>query len=147
MQRMQGVRSQKFLAKLLPACGCAFLTGCMVTTTPLVKGLTNVREVELGMLKEEVQKMMGTEVVIGYDRSDNQSATFAPVTVKNPIRSENLKAQGKTYEVIYYFTQINDADGTINDDELTPMVFEKNKLIGKGWDFLSDLKKKNNAVR
>ncbi|MCK5179660.1 MAG: DUF3192 domain-containing protein, partial [Candidatus Omnitrophica bacterium] len=32
------------------------------------------------------------------------------------------------------------ADGIVTDDELTPLVFQENQLIGKGRSFLSELK-------
>ncbi|MBI3617053.1 MAG: DUF3192 domain-containing protein [Candidatus Omnitrophica bacterium] len=42
-------------------------------------------------------------------------------------------------DVLYYFSHIQRADGIISSDELTPLVFEKDILIGKGWDFFIDL--------
>ena len=120
---------------------CLLLMGCAVTTQPTLRKLTNISEITVGMTKQEVKAVMGGEVVIGYEKSDNASGTFVPVTMKNPIRTEYLKSAGKNYEVEFYFTQIKQADGTVSDDELTPMVFENNRLAGKDWDFLNNLKK------
>lgn len=32
------------------------------------------------------------------------------------------------------------ADGAVSEDELTPLVFEKDVLVGNGWNFLNQLR-------
>ncbi|MCJ7555009.1 MAG: DUF3192 domain-containing protein [Ignavibacteriaceae bacterium] len=44
----------------------------------------------------------------------------------------------KIFEVWYYYTDMKAYDGAITDDELTPVVFENDKLIGWGQSFLND---------
>ena len=79
---------------------------------------------------------MGEKTTIGYERPDPASSAYHPVTVSNPYHKEFLRGADKTYDVFYYFSHIQRADGIISSDELTPLVFEKDILIGKGWDFL-----------
>ena len=120
---------------------CLILAGCVVTTKPLTRQLTNVSDLSLGMTKQQVKAAMGGEVIVGYERDDSTSAQFVPVTMKNPVRIDYLQSAGKNYEIDFYFTQIKQADGTVSDDETTPMTFENNKLVGKDWDYLNNLKK------
>lgn len=129
------------MKKYLLPLWCLILAGCVVTTRPSAHQLTNVSDISMGSSKQEVERVMGAEVVVGYERSDNTGGTFVPITVKNPTRIEYVEGAGKKYEVEYYFTQIKQADGNITDDELTPMVFDHDRLVGKNWEFLNDIKK------
>lgn len=111
----------------------------MGTTKSVIKEISNTRKIVPGMSKQEVIDIMGEEIIIGYERDINKTEEFTPITQKNPYRSETMQGKGKKFEISYYFTQIKQADGLISDDELTPFVFEKDKLIGKGWVFLNNL--------
>ncbi len=130
--------------------GILFLSGCVSFNGESVSpqsvllrqnSLTNISALKAGMSYPEVTAIMGPFVKIGYKKSDYQTNGFEPITLRHPYRVETLSAQDKAYEVTYYFTVINNADGIIADDELTPLVFEDQKLIGKGWDFLFQLRK------
>lgn len=103
--------------------------------------LTNIEMVNVGMSYKEVTAILGASVRVGYQQSDQGPMVFEPINLKQPTRAEILNTQGKNYEVLYYFTGIHKADGMISDDELTPLIFQDQKLVGKGWDFLFRLKK------
>jgi hypothetical protein len=81
------------------------------------------------MGKSQVLNLMGT-----------RSVETELMTIKDPCRVETLTAtNGKTYEIVYYYTDTKKTHGTIADDELTPLVFEAGKLIGWGWSFLNQI--------
>ncbi len=132
-------------------CLLFFLTGCIMlperTAPPpvesapksVVRELTSISRVSLRMTKEEVKGLMGPSVTIGFEKSF-PSADFTPITIPNPQRTEVVKARWKTWEVEYYFTQVNQPDGIISDDELTPLVFKNGRLAGQGWAFLKTIK-------
>ena len=107
--------------------------------------LTRINSVRVGMTSLEVAATMGEKTTIGYERPDPASSAYHPVTVSNPYHKEFLRGADKTYDVFYYFSHIQRADGIISSDELTPLVFEKDILIGKGWDFLNKLKDQKTA--
>ncbi|MBI5415423.1 MAG: DUF3192 domain-containing protein [Candidatus Omnitrophica bacterium] len=125
------------------------LSGCVSLQTmpdapqaPAGQALRSSRidRVRVGMTYREAAATMGEKTIIGYERPDPQSEACTPVTVNNPYRKEFLRMAGRSYDVFYYFTNIRKADGIISDDELTPLVFENNVLIGKGRDSLNKLK-------
>ncbi len=128
---------------------CLFLSGCVsvemgmepqkIETGQVKKFLTNIDRVYVGMTKAEVIDVMGNRITIGYEHM-GEGSKAEPIFLKSPYRTEILKDTETTYEVMYYFTRIKKADGIIADEELAPLVFEKNKLIGKGQDFLFKLK-------
>lgn len=86
------------------------------------------------LTKEEVLMLMGTKTKrCGY--IDFFTA------VRNPYKTEILvDDKGKTYEVLYYFTNIGRSTRwekrLISNNNLTPFVFEDGKLIGLDWGSL-----------
>lgn len=143
------------MVKLITLMMCVLLTGCVhvvqednspLSNEPVAikkdvaKGLTNIDQVRVGMLYDEVSQLMGSSVNIGFKQNPNKPEGFEPITMKNPYRVEILTQNKKTYNVFYYFTHLVKTDGMVSDDELTPLVFDNDKLIGKGWDFLFKLK-------
>ena len=109
------------------------LVGCVSVETPVspsLSGMPSLEKVSKGMSVREVMEILGKEIVVGTPAH----------TIKNPYRYENFKVKGRTLEVLYYFTHVQQTDAVISDDELTPLVFENNQLIGQGWDFLNEIK-------
>ena len=49
------------------------------------------------------------------------------------FRIEILKDKDKTFEVVSYVAGIKGAEGVITKDDITPLIFEEDKLIGWGW--------------
>ena len=81
------------------------------------------------MTNEEVLQVMGTATVQTW------SGIYRDVKVTNPWRVEAYKADGKTFNVLFYYTDRKAADGAITDDELTPIVLVDGKVQGWGWSY------------
>ncbi len=140
--------------------GMLFLAGCStVAFEPAVpqsadkvfhdldgrRNLTNISHVYEGMTYLEVLSIMGDKINIGYRQDKSTLNVLEPITLKSPYRMEMLRAEDKVYNVIYYYTRIQKSDGIVSEDELTPLVFEGERLIGKGRDYLFQLKNKINS--
>lgn len=102
--------------------------------------LTKIETVKIGMTYKEVAGIMGDTVSIGYKESSSLEGAYEEIFVPNPYYDEVFQGSKTWYRVVYYFTHIRKADGIVTDDELTPLVFEENRLIGKGRSFLLNLK-------
>ena len=100
------------------------LTGCASSLEQMrTRNRENLLRLSLGMRKFDVLQIMGTETIKG---------------INNPYRVETPKSQnGELYEVLFYNTETKDNDGVVGENELIPIVFEENKVIGWGWAFLS----------
>lgn len=120
---------------LLVFCGCA------VTTSSFVRQMVDLRSIREGMTSAEVKTLLGDKVVTGYDLTDPRKKLGTPIIITNPYREKTFKTADKVYTVSYYFTSIKKQDGRITEDELTPLVFENNRLIGQGREFWVRLKK------
>jgi len=103
------------------------------------QNVERLRRVRVGMAKLEVLDVMGTETVLvchgAYTPCDARYAVMLP----NPYRIEVTQTvAGGVVEVVYYYTEMTKADDAITDDELTPLVFKDEELIGWGWTFVQD---------
>lgn len=91
-----------------------------------------ILKLSIGLTKEQAVKVMGHKKGGGW---------YGEPRVNSPYKSQILQTKEKTYEVLYYYTDIESRyyianPSTISDDELTPLVFENEVLLGWGKDFL-----------
>jgi hypothetical protein len=123
-----------------------FLSGCVTMNEETkstgsfpreLKSIAQMRMVATGMYKQEVRSILDEKVTIGYEQGKD-GQTYLPLTLNNPYRFETLKSGDRVFEVYYYFIGIKQTDGQISNDELLPLVFENDRLIGKGWSFLAE---------
>ncbi len=114
------------------------LVGCASLDKIRTKNRQNLNRLSVDMSKSEVYKLMGNETI----RAPVEQGAVNPYRrqrINNPYRSETLKGKdGKSYEVLFYYTDIKKQDGAITDDELTPIVLAGDKVVGWGWGFLND---------
>lgn len=92
----------------------------------------NLKRLAVGMTKEQAMAIMGTRTFRDEDDGD--------FVVPNPYRSESYQAlDGTMYELLSYYTDLNQSDYKLSKDEMTPLIFENGKLIGWGWVFVDKL--------
>jgi len=120
------------------------LAGCATVSLQDVTAVNrqNLLRLSIGMSKNEALNVMGTETKTAKVTL-HQYGNWAETPVENmkinsPYRNEILKGKDKTFEVLYYVTDVRKSDINISEDELTPLVFDNSKLIGWGWSFLND---------
>jgi len=113
------------LASVLVLFGCSNI---YLDTSDLLRARNTegLAKLTAGLGKVTVMEMMGTEPSKGVF-----------MWIDDPYRNETLTGKdGKSYEVLYYYTELKQRDDRITDDELTPLVFHDGKLIGWGYPFL-----------
>jgi hypothetical protein len=121
----------KFITQILII---TLLTSCMTTNSIRTMNRENLIKLSLGMTKQEVLNAMGGIKTITADDGTK---------INNPWRTEIMKGEDNNYyEILFYYTDIKNSDGAINDNELTPIILSENKVIGWGWSFLNDNVKK-----
>ncbi len=94
---------------------------------------SSLAQITNGMSKTQVYKVMGETIIVGYTSSK-------PMTINNPYKTEDIQVKESTYTVEYYVSRINQPDGVVTNDELTPVVFHDGIVIGKGWNYLKSLR-------
>ncbi len=91
-----------------------------------------------GMTRQDVQGVLGNKVIVGYELVDPAAQQYKPITVANPYRSEVITKGKRQFMTDYYLAGIQQADDVISDDELVPLVFQDDKLVGLGWTYLKE---------
>lgn len=86
---------------------------------------------EVGQTRQQVLEEMGTE-----PQTFNKGAFRSDGVVPNPYDSETHLMGSTEIEVLYYATNVQNTDGVITNDELTPLVLVDGILVGWGWTFL-----------
>lgn len=121
-----------------------FMAGCATTASQIrAKNKENMVKLYRGMTKETVLFVMGKkQLETTLDEKGLFKKPAGIVYINNPFKTEMLEGKGRVFEVLYYYTEKNKNDGEITDDELTPLVLEEGKLIGWGWNFFKNTKRK-----
>lgn len=97
----------------------------------------------VGISRDSVVRIFGDD-----DLTVRWGALGDTETYTQPYRTETLAGTKGTLLVYFYYTDRKAADGAITDDELTPVVFDNDRLIGWGWSFLdSSIQKYEIRVR
>ncbi|HSV43777.1 MAG TPA: hypothetical protein VLJ10_04400 [Candidatus Bathyarchaeia archaeon] len=145
---------KKFFSAGCLALVVAMVSGCALTyeqyeivqdPDPVLRRFISTSQLHEGLSPSEAKALLGDQVVIGYELSDRQAQYYKPLTLQNPYRSESYQAGNKTFLIEYYVMGINQSDDQITDDELTPLIYEQDRLTGWGWDFLRRYVKKDKA--
>lgn len=114
------------------------LVGCASLDKFRTTNRQNLNRLAVGMSKNEVHQVMGNETIRALAEQGARKE-FGMQRVNNPYRLETLKGKdGKSYQILFYYTDIKKVDGAITDDELTPIVLADDKVVGWGWGFLND---------
>lgn len=97
----------------------------------------NLLKLSSGMPKQDVIQLMGEcECENKFTNAVGQKWVFISAT--NPYRNQLHASNGKIVEILYYLTDLKNNDRAITDDELTPLFFENDKLIGWGNRYLDE---------
>lgn len=98
---------------------------------------SNLLKVDIGTTKARVLEVMGGVKKIQTHVNTTFVTKKHGIVINNPYSREfKTDSAGSTTEVLWYYTNTNKADGDITKEQLTPIVLEKNAVVGLGWDFL-----------
>lgn len=96
---------------------------------------TNISSVSDGMTQAQVKEQMGGSLIVKVPKTGKIPALnqlfkqpeFVNQYARNPKR---------VIDILWYFSTPKDQNGVISKNECTPMIFENDSLVGKGWQFL-----------
>ncbi len=109
---------------MLPACTRHYLR---IYRTEISANQQALPKLQLGMSAESVRAAMGEGEIINYGR----------LYLVDPWRAEAFSlADGVEVRILFYVTQPPRKYYRPEDHELTPIVFEDDKLVGWGWSYL-----------
>ena len=103
----------------------------------------NLLKVDIGVSKNKALDAMG-----GVQKIQTYTATSfvtkkESIIINNPINREfKTDSAGSTIEILWYYTNTNKADGNITKEQQTPIILEKNAVVGIGLDFYDEYAKR-----
>ena len=118
----------------LLSCGLSFEESS-TTLTEMSRRFISLRQLKEGMTKKEVQSLLPAEVIIGYELPNPAGEQYRPIIINNPQRSEFVAKGKKKYTVDYYLLGIKTPDDQTTDEELVPLIYLNDKLVGIGWTY------------
>jgi len=118
-----------------------FLAGCASLTISEVnsKNRENLVKLYVGLPRSSALAIMGNSPIT-LDCADASCKRAKQISIANPYRTETIQSIDKRFEVVYYAIDIKN-DCTVSEDGLMPLVFENDKLVGWGKEFLQSIKK------
>lgn len=119
--------------------GCAGAGSLVKITDAASNNRGSLSKIAVGMDKEQVMDIMGRDVI-------QARCCFWRVPIANPYKTEILQGQGKSFEVLYYFTDAPDTDCRIDEENLTPLVFLDGEIIGWGDGFMREVTVKYGVI-
>src|SRR6188472_3207185 len=97
---------------------------------------SNLLKVDIGVTKTKVLEVMGGIQKIQTYTNTSFVTKKESIIINNPFNREfKTDSAGNTLEILWYYTNINKADGNITKEQQTPIILEKNAVVGMGWDF------------
>lgn len=119
--------------RLLSVVLALLLSGCStyyygVYRKAISENQQGLQELQLGMSSAQVLSFMGKGEIVRYKK----------IHLVDPWRSESFDlVDGTNVLILFYLTQPpGEYYSRIEDQELSPIVFENDELVGWGWSYL-----------
>ena len=96
----------------------------------------NLLKIDIGVTKNKALEVMGGIQKIQTYASTSFMTKKEDIVINNPLNREfKSDSAGNTIEIVWYYTNTNKAEGNITKEQQTPIILDKNAVIGMGWDF------------
>ena len=103
----------------------------------------NLLKVDIGVTKTKVLEVMGGVQKIQTYTSTSFMTKKESIIINNPFNREfKTDSAGNTIEILWYYTNNKKAEGDITKEQQTPIILDKNAVVGLGWDFYEDYAKR-----
>lgn len=142
------------MKKILMIFMIGLLSGCASVGKVAVKNRENFLNLEKGMSRRKVCKLMNAGHIPLANFSVPMIKTGDPIIrdtyvsfrntfshIDNPMKTDVVIREGKRYVVDYYLTGYVYEETEISNSDLMPIIFKDNKFVAWGWGFLRDAKK------
>ena len=103
----------------------------------------NLLKVDIGVTKTKALEVMGGIQKIQTYVSTSFMTKKEDIIINNPLNREfRTDSSGNTIEVVWYYTNTKKAAGDITKEQQTPIILDKNAVVGMGWDFYEEYAKR-----
>ncbi|HEU5167250.1 MAG TPA: DUF3192 domain-containing protein [Chitinophagaceae bacterium] len=107
----------------------------------------NLLKIDIGVSKNKALEVMGGIQKIQTYTSTSPVTKKEDIIINNPVNREfKTDSAGNTVEIVWYYTHMKKAEGDINKEQQTPVILEKNAVVGMGWDFYNEYAKRKGII-
>ena len=107
----------------------------------------NLLKIDIGVSKNKALEVMGGVKKIQTYTSTSPVTKKEDIVINNPVNREfKTDSAGNTVEIVWYYTHMKKAEGDITKEQQTPVILEKNAVVGMGWDFYEDYAKRKGII-
>ena len=107
----------------------------------------NLLKIDIGVSKNKALEVMGGVKKIQTYTSTSPVTKKEDIIINNPVNREfKTDSAGNTVEIVWYYTHMKKAEGDITKEQQTPVILEKNAVVGMGWDFYEDYAKRKGII-
>ncbi len=71
---------------------------------------------------------------------DESTSGLLGAKINNPYSTEYFERDPDYFFILWYYTDVNQADGMVTRDELTPIIFKNGEAVGYGWNYYNQAK-------
>ena len=104
---------------------------------------SNLLKIDIGVSKNKALEVMGGVQKIQTYTSTSPVTKKEDIIINNPVNREfKTDSAGNTVEIVWYYTHMKKAEGDITKEQQTPVILEKNAVVGMGWDFYEEYAKR-----
>ena len=104
---------------------------------------SNLLKIDIGATKNNALEVMGGIQKIQTYTSTTPVTKKEDIVINNPLNREfRTDTSGNTIEIVWYYTHTKKAEGDITKSQQTPIILEKNAVVGMGWSFYEDYAKR-----
>src|SRR5215204_3468440 len=108
---------------------------------------TNLLKADIGATKTKVLEVMGGVQKIQTYTSTSPVTKKEDIIINNPVNREfKTDSAGNTVEIVWYYTHMKKAEGDITKEQQTPVILEKNAVVGMGSDFYEEYAKRKGTT-
>ena len=103
----------------------------------------NLLKIDIGVSKNKALEVMGGVQKIQTYTSTSAVTKKQDIIINNPVNREfKTDSAGNTVEIVWYYTHMKKAEGDITKEQQTPVILEKNAVVGMGRDFYEEYAKR-----
>ena len=100
----------------------------------------NIDKLVIGFNMEESKSIMGTSIIVSVPKTGKIKELNQ--LFKQPEFTNSYKSNPKyIIDILWYFSTPKDQNGIISKSECTPVIFENDSLVGKGWPFFKTFRR------
>ena len=100
----------------------------------------NISKLVIGSNIEETKNIMGASIIVSVPETGKikeLNQLFKQPEFVNKYKSN----PAFIIDILWYFSTPKDQNGIISKSECTPVIFENDSLVGKGWPFFQTFRR------